>query len=33
MSECHHHDQEHVICHGVDDPVVANAHPIARPTS
>jgi len=33
MSKSHDHDQEHVIGNGVDDAVVANAHPIARTTS
>jgi len=33
MSKSHDHDQEHVISNGVDDAVVANAHPIARTTS
>ena len=33
MSKSHNHDQEHVIGNGVDDAVVAYAHPITRATS
>jgi hypothetical protein len=33
MSKSHNHDQEHVIGNGVDDAVVAYAHPITRTTS
>ncbi len=33
MSEGHHDHQEEIIDHGVDDPVVADAHPVARSAS
>jgi hypothetical protein len=33
MSKSHTHDQERVIGNGVDDAIVAYAHPIARTTS
>lgn len=33
MSQSQDHNQEHMIGNGVDDAVVANAHPIARTTS
>jgi len=33
MSKSQDHDQEHIVGNGVDDAVVADAHPIARTTS
>jgi hypothetical protein len=33
MSKSNNHDQEHVIGNGVDDAVIAHAHPITRATS
>jgi hypothetical protein len=33
MSKSHNHDQEHIIGNGVDNAIVAYAHPIARTTS
>jgi len=33
MPESHDHGQEHIIGNGVDDAVVADAHPVAGATS
>jgi hypothetical protein len=33
ISKSHDHDQEHVIGNGVDDAVVAYAHPVTRAAS